>query len=69
MICPLRAFRALRWINTLPDHGLLPSGATTNGNSWHIADVRFAAPEGLLTNGLPTLSAEGLFSGRKPTMF
>ncbi len=35
---------------------------------WHIADVRLAAPEGLLTNGLPTLAAEGLFSGRKPTV-
>ena len=35
---------------------------------WHIADVRLAALEGLLTSGLPTLAAEGLFSGRKPTM-
>jgi len=26
---------------------------------WHIADVRLAAPEGLLTSGLPTLGAEG----------
>ncbi len=26
-----------------------------NVASWHIADVRVAAPEGLLTSGLPTL--------------
>jgi hypothetical protein len=36
---------------------------------WHIADVRLAAPEGRFTGGLPTLGAEGLLSGGKPTVF
>jgi hypothetical protein len=39
-----------------------------NVRSWHNPDLRLAAPEGPLTSGLPTLAAEGLFSGRKPTM-
>jgi hypothetical protein len=49
---------------------------------WHEADLRLAAPQGLLTAALPTLrpecrftstvrtlGAEGLFSGRNPTVF
>jgi hypothetical protein len=37
--------------------------------SWHEADLRLAAPEGRFTGGLPTLGAEGLVSGGKPTIF
>jgi hypothetical protein len=36
---------------------------------WHEADLRLAAPEGRFTGGLPTLGAEGLVSGGKPTIF
>ena len=36
---------------------------------WHKADLRLAAPEGLLTGGLPTLDAECRVSGGKPTVF
>jgi hypothetical protein len=37
--------------------------------NWHEADLRLAAPEGRFTGGLPTLGAEGLVSGGKPTVF
>jgi hypothetical protein len=36
---------------------------------WHKTDLRLAAPEGRFTGGLPTLGAEGLVSGGKPTIF
>ncbi len=36
---------------------------------WHKDDLRLAAPEGLLTNGLRTFGAECLVSGGKPTVF
>jgi len=36
---------------------------------WHKAEVRRAAPEGLVTSGLPTLGTECLVSGGKPTVF
>ena len=35
---------------------------------WHNPDLRLAAPEGLLTSGLPTLGAECLILGGKPTV-
>ncbi len=36
---------------------------------WYIADLHFAASEGPITSGLPTLGAECLLSGGKPTVF
>jgi hypothetical protein len=42
---------------------------SVNGNSWHNSDLRLIAPEGPLSSGLPTLGAEGLVSGGKPTWF
>jgi hypothetical protein len=36
---------------------------------WHKTDLRLAAPEGRFTGGLPTLGAECLVSGGKPTVF
>jgi hypothetical protein len=35
---------------------------------WHKTDLRIAAPEGPITSGLPTLDAECLVSGGKPTV-
>ena len=43
--------------------------SSANVGCWHKDDLRLAAPEGPLTSGLPTLAAEGLFSGGKPTVF
>jgi hypothetical protein len=40
-----------------------------NFRSWHEADLRLAAPEGRFTAALPTLGAECLVSGGKPTVF
>ena len=40
-----------------------------NDRLWHIADLRLAGLEGLVTSGLPTLGAECLVSGPKPTVF
>jgi hypothetical protein len=37
--------------------------------SWHKSDLRFAAYEGPFTSALPTLGAECLVSGGKPTVF
>jgi hypothetical protein len=47
----------------------IPRLKLANVRFWHIADLHFAAPEGPITNGLPTLGAECLLSGGKPTVF
>jgi hypothetical protein len=59
----------LSWINTLPGQGLLPSGATANGNCWHKARAQPGALEGTETAALPTLGTKCLVSGGKPTVF
>ena len=56
-VWPPEALRALRWINTVPGHGLLPSGVTAKVASWHKDDLRVTAPEGLLNGALPTFGA------------
>ena len=45
------------------------AGTIVNVSLWHKDDLRLAASEGPLKSGLPTLGAECLVSGGKPTVF